>query len=611
MPATILLLLAAVVALLVVSPAGAQAVPATPVPIQHACADAPAGRFLDGGGVHDEAIDCIGWWGVTQGDGAGFYRPATAVRRDQMASFVAAVLHASETALPTDGAARFDDIDGNVHRTAINTLAALGVVGGTGTGSYAPADTVSRGQMASFLANAWQVATGEPLPDGASAFPDAVGNVHERNINRIAAAGLTGGTADGRYDPAGIVTRAQMGTFLARFLSSLVNDGHTAYPPADPVPIPDRTDRSVLSLSLGFGNMCALRADGSLLCWGYNGYGQVGDGSTTDRSTPTRVAGIDDAVASANGAGHTCALRSDGEVWCWGLNDRGQLGTSDTTASETGRLTPMPVSGLSDVVDIDAHYNWNCAVTRGGEVWCWGAHELDGTDLGGMLGDGVSGASTVPVRVLHIDDAVEVSVGEKHACARLSSGDLWCWGRNFHGQLGDGSHTDRSAPVRVQGIDDAVAVAAGGFRGVHTCAVRERGAVACWGWNRHGQLGDGAGGYGSAMRSRPAPVPGLTGASGVVAGTMNACAITDGDVHCWGNRWLEHEWPGPDANNLTPVPVPGAVGARSISMGSGHACIIQDDGEVRCWGGNRDGLLFGDGWQAGDPPVLIDGLDVD
>jgi hypothetical protein len=145
-------------------------------PITPACVDAPVGRFADVSGTHQAGIDCIGWWGVTQGTGDGTYNPAGTVRRDQMASFVA--------------------------RT-------LTLTGGTLPGS--PPDV----------------------------FADDDGNTHEANINRVAAAGLTGGTADGGYDPSGEVSRAQMGTFLARLLAKLVADGHIDYPPTDPVALPD------------------------------------------------------------------------------------------------------------------------------------------------------------------------------------------------------------------------------------------------------------------------------------------------------------------------------------------------------------------------------------
>lgn len=210
--------------------------------IEPACADAPAGRFLDVSGVHAEAIDCIGWWGITQGGTDGTFRPDVPVTRAQMASFVARTIDLSGGDLPTSASSAFDDTVGSVHATAIDQLAELGVVGGISEGVFAPDRSVSRAQMASFLARAWEARTGAPLPIGDVDFPDIAGDFHADNIRRIATAGLTGGTAAGTYEPSAVVPRAQMATFLARLLAALVEQGYATYPPADPIPLPERPD---------------------------------------------------------------------------------------------------------------------------------------------------------------------------------------------------------------------------------------------------------------------------------------------------------------------------------------------------------------------------------
>lgn len=221
-------------------PSGAAADAPLAQPIEPACADAPEGRFADTTGVHQAGVDCIGWWGVTQGDGQGAFSPGQLVSRDQMATFMARVIELSGGELPVEPAATFEDVSGT-HALAINQLAALEVVGGTSATTFNPTGTVNRAQMAAFLARAYEARTGEALPLGDITFPDIEGNVHAENIVRIATAGLTGGTADGRYDPGAPVSRAQMGTFLARLLALLVDSGTTAYPPANPVPMPEPT----------------------------------------------------------------------------------------------------------------------------------------------------------------------------------------------------------------------------------------------------------------------------------------------------------------------------------------------------------------------------------
>jgi hypothetical protein len=227
---------------MVVTPAAAGAQPSVavpaPQPIAPACADAPADRFPDVSGVHAEAIDCIGWWGITQGTSDGRYLPNANVRRDQMASFIARTIVNSGGTLPASPPDAFDDDDGNTHELAINQLAAVGIVTGVSRDRYNPSGNVSRAQMASFLARAWQYRAGRPLPGGGPYFTDVRGGVHFANINRIAAAGITAGVGDGRYDPNGFVSRAQMGTFLARTLAKLMVDDVADYPPANPVPLP-------------------------------------------------------------------------------------------------------------------------------------------------------------------------------------------------------------------------------------------------------------------------------------------------------------------------------------------------------------------------------------
>ena len=207
--------------------------------IEPACEQTTTGRFPDIDGVtHERAIECIGWWGVTAGNPDGTYAPAGTVTRDQMASFVARVIELTGGTLPATPPNAFTDDDGNTHELRINQLAELGVIGGVGDGQYNPAGIVNRAQMATFLARAWEARTGTPLPAGADYFADISGNTHETNINAVAAAGFTGGTGAG-YNPDGPVTRAQMATFLSRFVAKLVADGHADYPPEDPRPLPD------------------------------------------------------------------------------------------------------------------------------------------------------------------------------------------------------------------------------------------------------------------------------------------------------------------------------------------------------------------------------------
>lgn len=241
----------------------------------------------------------------------------------------------------------------------------------------------------------------------------------------------------------------------------------------------------VKAIEAGNSHTCALTSAGGVKCWGYNGYGRLGDGSTTDRWTPVDVVGLTSGVSAiAAGSDHTCALTTAGGVKCWGYNDSGSLGVG----SNTDRWTPESVTGLaSGVVAIAAGGGHTCALTSGGGVKCWGWNYY------GQLGNNSVSSTTAPVDVIGLTTGVSaITAGSTHMCALTSSGAVKCWGRNTFGAVGDGSTIDRLTPVAVSGLTSAVSdVAAGrGERGT-TCARTGGGVLKCWGNNNYGQLGDG------------------------------------------------------------------------------------------------------------------------
>jgi len=244
--------------------------------------------------------------------------------------------------------------------------------------------------------------------------------------------------------------------------------------------------QQVTELGLGAEHGCAVITDGSIRCWGANGSGRLGDGTTTSRPTPVRVAGLAAATSVVAGQDHTCALLADGTVRCWGANESGQLGDGTTVDQHTAALR---VVGLNDaVVDVSAGGRSACAVIRDGAVLCWGANES------GQLGDGSLLSRSLPVRVRNVSAAVGVAVGERHACALLSTPGgrvVRCWGANTRGQLGDGSVTPRFEAGDVSGLQGLTPVEITAGPG-HTCVVLDDRTARCWGANDAGQLGDGA-----------------------------------------------------------------------------------------------------------------------
>ena len=342
----------------------------------------------------------------------------------------------------------------------------------------------------------------------------------------------------------------------------------------------------ITQLSTGDDHTCALTGAGGVDCWGWNGHGQLGDGTTTARSIPVSVSGLSSGVAAISaGRYHTCALTTAGAVKCWGDNSHGQLGDGTTTP----RSTPVAVSGLSSgVAAISAGGYHTCALTTAGAVKCWGDNGY------GQLGDGTTTARSAPASVSGLSSGVAaISAGGEHTCALTTAGAVKCWGAGSSGQLGDGTGTSRSTPVDVSGLSSGVAAISAGY--YYTCAVTSTGGLKCWGYDNYGQLGDGT--IASTPRFTPVSVSGLSsGVAAVSAGYYHACALTStGGVKCWGFNAYGQLGDATTTDRPAPVNVNRmSSGMAAISAGGEHTCALSTAGVAFCWGANSSGQL-GDG----------------
>jgi len=229
----------------------------------------------------------------------------------------------------------------------------------------------------------------------------------------------------------------------------------------------------------GGNHTLALLDDGTVVAWGSNDYGQLGNDSTSDSNIPVPVSGITNAVAIAAGGFHSLALMSDGTIKAWGRNSYGQLGNSSIEDSGT----PVSVGGISNAVAVAAGRLHSLALLSDGRIKAWGEGGR------GQLGEGILTWRWSPVYVDWITDAISVAAGGSHSLALLSDHTIEAWGANSYGQIGCGSSLDQFViPVTVSGIDQAVKVCGGKY---HSAAFLANGRVMTWGSNSYGELGDG------------------------------------------------------------------------------------------------------------------------
>lgn len=223
--------------------------------------------------------------------------------------------------------------------------------------------------------------------------------------------------------------------------SGQLGDG-TTNPHATPMPI---SDGSVfVALDGGDDHACGLTDTNTALCWGHNDDGALGTGSMTPTNSLVPVATLPVITTLPMIAGwHACTVQAQ-RALCWGRNDEGALGDGTTTSTATPQLVPSldPVASVATgggPTDLDA----TCAISNG-DVYCFGM------GLDGRLGNGTADPSLLPTRVVGLPGpAREVALGYAHSCAALVDGELWCWGRGDRGQLGDGLMTSSFVPVRV------------------------------------------------------------------------------------------------------------------------------------------------------------------
>ncbi len=324
------------------------------------------------------------------------------------------------------------------------------------------------------------------------------------------------------------------------------------------VPVPVTSLKFVSAVAAGGHHSMALLANATVVAWGAGGFGQLGDGESTESSVPVAVQGLSGVKAIAAGANHSLALLTNGTVMAWGDNESGQLGIG---ASPERSNVPVAVKGLTGVKAISAGANYSLALLSNGTVMAWGENES------GQLGTGDTTPSSVPVAVKHLTGVSAISAGGEFSLALLSDGTVMAWGNDEEGQLGNTTLEEGSdVPVAVETLTGVAAIAAGDNHGL---ALLSGGTVMAWGADSFGELGNGTT---KAQEATPVAVTGLSGATVISAGAQDSVALLgSGSVATWGTDESGVLGNGSSSGfSDVPVTVVGLTKAASVSAGHNH-----------------------------------------
>ncbi len=387
-----------------------------------------------------------------------------------------------------------------------------------------------------------------------------------------------------------------------------VSAGRTTTP--DTVHADATLDRHTVAAGAAFA--CATDDSAAPSCWGSNDQGQLGSPAISGSSQPVPVAGGHAFVTLSTGHGDSenprsvCALTAGGQAYCWGTSRDGQLAIVPTddcsvrfrATNPICARTPRPVPGGLTFVSISVGAAGGATEysSRACGVTLAGDAYCWGAGQNGELGNGTFGVTTAPVLVAGGHRFVQIATNRDSSCGVTAAGEVWCWGANDAGQLGDGTRSRSSIPVRVASTERFVRVEVGGGRSA--CALSADGRLQCWGSFTGGKLG--TGGAGTVDALSPVAVAGGHAFSSFTLGQDHACAVTTaGAAYCWGAGGDGQLGTGRAETELAPALVSGGYAFRELSGGVSSTCGRTTLGHVMCWGENRFGALgVGDpiGW---------------
>jgi hypothetical protein len=423
-------------------------------------------------------------------------------------------------------------------------------------------------------------------------------------------------TTDGTEPDPSSLSVASGGSVLVDRAMRLTARAYASGYPATPAPSPIRHAdyRITGALGAGYDSALALKTDGTLVAWGTNTLGAVGNGTTSAVDSPIPVPGMSDVVALSAGSytavapsGVSFAVKADGSLYGFGVNAVGQLGIGNTTSPQTSPVQVKDPSGtgyLTSIVAVSAGPSHTLALTSTGEVYGWGLNNVAQTGAGNT-----ASPKTLPVLVPGLSNVVAVAAGRMHSLALKADGTVVAWGQNASGMLGVGTTSSPIlTPTPVAGLTNVVAIAAADD---WSFALRAEDSVnlSLWSWGygtySNGKMFDGA----SVLRI----VPGRVGDGLAVSASATATLVyrreSTGRGMIWGAGIHAASTLDPGAPQVTTVPVHVAEGEFvGFSAGISILAAIKPDLTLLAWGASaRDGS----GFSLGPPGAFTEDPDAD
>ena len=321
----------------------------------------------------------------------------------------------------------------------------------------------------------------------------------------------------------------------------------------------------------------------NLWSWGINDYGELGDKTTINKSSPVQVGSLTTWSKIACGYTHTLAIKTDGTLWGFGGNGTGgEIGDGTTI----NKVSPVQIGSLTDWSVVAAGHYFSIAIKTDGTLWSWGFQDQGQLGIS-IAGSGVSmvGSRSSPVQVGSLTIWSKISCGEDHTLAITTDGKLWAWGDNTYGELGTLSIVLRSSPVQVGSLTTWAAIGAGHN---YSVVIKTNGTLWTWGYNNNGQLGS----LTTIDRSSPVQVGSLTNWLKVACGDEHTLAIkTDGTLWSWSDNYYGSIGDNTRIYKSSPVQVGSLTTWIVVGAGNSFSAGITTDGKLFTWGDNNSGEL--------------------